>query len=70
MSLSLRTTVGDLGVGLYLTNLPIIDHHQIIMTCQPVMIFSLSDSPRVNDTEKTLRFAVVVVVEVGLFMNI
>ena len=45
VGLSLRTTVGDLGVGLYLTNLPIIDHHQIIMTCQPVMIFSLSDSP-------------------------
>ena len=52
-------------IWLYLTNLPITDDQQIMMRCQPIIIFSLSDSPRVNDTEKTLRFAVVV----GLFMN-
>ena len=53
VSISFKTTVGDLGSDYtYLTNLPIIDPHQIIMTCPPIIIFSLSDSLRVNDTEK------------------
>ena len=45
VGISFKTTVGDLDWDyMYLTNLPIIDHHQIIMTCQPLIIFSPSDS--------------------------